>query len=99
MTVPIFLPSLSPRHWNDFLTTIQSLLSLVSRVTSESQLAGACFHILSAPVAALSPTRPELATIGQVPSSLIRTVLSPRRDAWLNLKSMISGLQFRYIAH
>ena len=72
--------------------------STSSRVTVESQLAGACFHILSAPVAAVDPTSPTEVSIGQLVLALLWTVLVPRSLALFQRKSMMSGLQWRYMS-
>ena len=70
-----------------------------SRVTVESQLAGACFHILSAPVATDVPTSPTEVSMGQLVLALLWMVLVPRSLALFQRKSMISGVQWRYMLH
>ena len=72
--------------------------STSSLVTDESQLAGACCHILSAPVGVVDPTSPTEVSIGQLVLALLWTVLVPSSLAWFQRKSMISGLQWRYMS-
>ena len=72
--------------------------STSSRVTVESQLAGGCFHILSTPVGVVEPTSQAEAAIAQSGSSLLWTVLVPSSLALFQRKSIMSGVQWRYMS-
>ena len=72
--------------------------STSSLVTDESQLAGACCHILSAPVGVVDPTSPTEVSIGQSLFLLLWIVFDPRSLALFQRKSMMSGVQWRYMS-
>ena len=71
--------------------------STFSLVTVESQLAGAYRHILSTPVGVVDPTSPTEFWIGHEVWGFLCMVFSPRSFALFHRKSMMSGVQLRYM--